>query len=355
MRRQEIVSAVLAACLLAAAQPAWSARPDTVRILVPTFGGSTGLGGNVATILALRIWTTFRPRPPGANPQNLYFGRGEFAWSRKVVEDSPEEALQAATETESDLALWGGAAEYGSGVVVTANLVVSQNPSAAAPLRKWTVTVRDQKLELGLPSTSWQFSPLVIGNDLVAKYSRPNQLRVCKEKAVDCDGKPLGNPFREIRVEGDFVQVRQPSGDVGWVALPKLAEAQGEVVDFNAALISYLRGDFEQAESYFDSVHKSPAEVVIRQDAGLLAGLARFRRGLGIDALRAAHAENPYSRYAVQAVVMADIASAAALGAGGVRDGHLKEARELTSSYRHLFAAEDPWLRSVERYLQLLQ
>ena len=89
MRRQEIAGAVVAACLLVAAQSAIAADPDTVRILVPTFGGSTGLGGNVATILALRIWTTFRPRPPGANPQDLYFGRGEFAWSRRVVEDSP--------------------------------------------------------------------------------------------------------------------------------------------------------------------------------------------------------------------------------------------------------------------------
>jgi hypothetical protein len=326
-----------------------------VRILVPTFGGSTGLGGNVATILALRIWTTFRPRPPGANPQDLYFGRGEFAWSRRVVEDSPEEALQAAAETESDLALWGGAVEYGSGVVVTANLVVSTNPSAAATQRKWIVTLRDQKLELGLPGTSWQFSPLVISAELVAKFSRPNQIRVCKEKVVDCNGKPLGNPFREIRVDGDFVQVRQPSGDTGWVALPNLAEAQGEVVDFNAALISYLRGDFEQAETYFDRARKSKAEIVIRHDAGLLAGISRFRRGLGIDELRVAHTENPYSRYAVQAVVMADIASAAALGAGELRDSHVKEARELTVSYRHLFPADDPWLRSADACLQLLR
>jgi hypothetical protein len=55
----------------------------------------------------------------------------------------------------------------------------------------------------------------------------------------------LGDPFRVIRLEGDFVLVRQPDRSIGWVALPDLSEAQGEVVDFTAALISYLRGDFE--------------------------------------------------------------------------------------------------------------
>ena len=354
MRRQKVACcAILAACLLVSATPASAAEPVTVRALVPTFGGSTSLGANVSTVLALRLWTTLRPRP-NPNPQDLYFGFGQIEWSRRVIDGTPEAAIQAAVATKSDMALWGDVEEYGPGVVVAANLAVPPSRTSAAEQQKWTVTVRGLKLELGLPNVGYQFSPLLISNEVVAKYSRPNQIRVCAEKLLDCAGAALGNPFRSIRIEGDFALVRQPSGATGWVALPNLSEAQGEVVDFTAALISYLRGDFEQAETYFAKVRDGNAESLVHHDAALLAGISRFRRGLGFEALQAAHTQNPYSRYAVQALVMADIAAAASPAAGETRDTHVKEATGLIEAYRHLFAVNDPWLRSADQSLRNL-
>ena len=130
-------------------------------------------------------------------------------------------------------------------------------------------------------------------------------------------------------IDGEFVLVRHRGGTTGWVALPQLSEAQGEVVNFTAAMISYLRGDFEQAETFFASVRDSKAESLVRHDAALLAGISRFRRGQGIETLRAAQASNPYSRYAVQATVTADIMAALALRPGETRQSHLAEARPL--------------------------
>jgi hypothetical protein len=351
MRRQKIGCSAIAFLLLTVTQPARSEDRVSVRTLVPTFSSDTSLGANASTILALRLWTTLRPRPH-PNPRYLNFGSGQIEWSQRVIENSPDAANQIALETGSDLSLWGSVEKYGPGVVVLANLHVAQNRAATDNLQKWIVKYGDQQLELKLPNSSYQFSPLVLSNDVVAEYSRPNQIRVCQEKKSDCDGNRLGSPFRSIRIEGDFVLVRQPSGATGWVALPDLSQAQGEVIDFTAALISYLRGDFEQAEQLFSSVRDSKSDSLVHNDASFLAAISRFRRGQGIDVLRTAHEQNTYSRFGVQALVMANLSSAQTSKPGQGRTARLKEAEGLIGSYRHLFPATDPWLVGVTRSLR---
>ncbi|QIG91132.1 MULTISPECIES: hypothetical protein [unclassified Bradyrhizobium] len=352
MRRQKIVCCAIAFfCLLAAGLPARCADRVSVRTLVPTFSSNTSLGANASTVLALRLWTTLRPRP-NPNPKDLYFGSGQIEWSERVTENSPEAANQMALETGSDLALWGGVEEYGPGIVVLANLLVVRNRPATDDLQKWVVNYRDQQIELRLPNTNYQFSPLVLAKDVTAKYSRPNQITVCEQKSPDCAGRRLGSPFRSIRIDGDYALVRQPSGATGWVFLPDLSKAQGEVIDFTAALISYLRGDFEQAERLFSRVRDSQTDSLVHNDALLLAAVSRFRLGDGIDGLRSAHEQNPYSRFGVQALVMANISLAQAAQSGESRAASLKEAGSLIEAYRHLFPDTDPWLVGVIRSLR---
>jgi hypothetical protein len=369
MRREEVAGCVVLALLLAAAgetraQTATTPRENfAVRTFVPTFSGTENLGANVSTILALRLWATLRP-VPRPNPRNLYFGVGQIEWSTRTIEDSPA-AMRAASETESQIVLWGDARQYGPGVIVASNIVVPRAQGAARAREMWNVPVRGTTLELGLPNIRYQFSPLIISNEVVAKYSRPNQIRICETKVVDCAGRPLGSRFTADRIEGDFAHARQPNGSVGWVLLPNLSPSQSEVVGFTAALISYVRGDFEQAEAYFAVVRDGRplprqdtrdyrSDSLVGNDATLLAAISRFRRGAGIDGLRAAHAQNPYSRYGVQALVMADLATADAAATGDGKESHLAEARELVESYRHLFPPDDPWLSGADQSLRSL-
>src|SRR5262249_36843936 len=109
----------IVACLLFAPAAARAAENFAIKTLVPTFAGPNSLGANVSTILALRLWTTLRPRPDPPNPNNLYFGVGQIEWSRRVIGESPEAAIKAAIESSSHMALWGAVEEYGPGVVVT--------------------------------------------------------------------------------------------------------------------------------------------------------------------------------------------------------------------------------------------
>ena len=183
MRRQKIGCCALAVvCLFVCVRPSFAAQQLTVRALVPTFTGPAGLSANVSAILALRLWTTLRPRA-NPNPEGLYFGFGQIEWSRRVTEDSPEAATLAARETKSDVALWGAVEEYGSHVIVTVKLVIPPKPTINAERRKWTVVEGNLKLELDLPSISYQFSPLIISNDVVAKYSAPDQFVSARKKS----------------------------------------------------------------------------------------------------------------------------------------------------------------------------
>jgi hypothetical protein len=363
MRRQEIACCACAFVLWAGAAPARAAEDFTVVTFVPTFAGPTNLGASVSTILALRLWTTLRPRP-NPNPDNLFFGTGKIEWSKRTIE-TRQAAIESARKTQSEMALWGTVGEYGPGVIVASNLVIAPSAPAAIARQTWPVKVGSVSLQLGLPSISYRFSTLLLSKDVVEKYSRPNQVRVCEKKVAECAGRLLGDSFRGVRKEDDFIFVRQSSLAVGWVPIPDLSAGQSEVVGFTAALISYMRGDFEQAEAYFSQVRDGrpvvdqdtrdyKADSLVRNDAALLAGISKFRRKREIDGLRAAHAQNPYSRYAVQALVMADLDVAASLPAGDAKASHVKEASELVESYRHLFPPDDPWLNGADRALRNL-
>ena len=99
------------------------------------------------------------------------------------------------------------------------------------------------------------------------------------DKGRNCYGARLSIPFRGVRVEDDWELV----WGQGWVELPELSHAQGQVIDFAAALIAYLRDDLELADKYFSSVIQSDAEGLVREDAIMLRGVCRARSSGSID------------------------------------------------------------------------
>ena len=217
--------------------------------------------------------------------------------------------------------------------------------------------MQDIRVELGLPNATYQFSPLILNSEVVAKYSRPNQIRVCQDKRAECPNGPrLANPFRAVLIEGDFAFVRHRGGTTGWVALPNLSEAQGEVVDFTAALILLSPRRFRAggnvfcpACGYFEGRKpRSPRRCRSSRHIAVeaAAGYRSVARGPGQQPL--------ISRYSVQATVMADIMAAAALRSGEPRQPYVAEGRRLVGSYRDLFASDDPWLMGVDRALERL-
>lgn len=142
--------------------------------------------------------------------------------------------------------------------------------------------------------------------ELVAAYSRPSAVTLCPVKTTSCTGKPLGSRFTARRHEGDWSFVESKSGDKGWVHLQQLGIEPNETVEFVGGLFSYFRGDMAQAQALFEkAADTAAADSIVRQDAKVLRAIARSRLGaMATGDFDHVIADDPYSRYALQAAVM---------------------------------------------------
>jgi hypothetical protein len=327
-------------------------RPRTVRLLVPTLSGPPDLSANVSTLLAMRLWTTLRKRPT-PNPQRLDFGSGEIAWSKRSLdEQSTEYALGAAQGTESDLVLWGFVQKYGSGTLTQSFLTFWPNSTSGTSSHDWLVSYGRHELRLGLPSTNYVFSPLILPDDMVARYSRPDAIHICARKGESCTGITLSpSLFRGERQEGEFALVSQPGGVRGWVFLPDIGDAQGEVIDFTGGMIAYLRRDYERASTMLYKLLKSNASGPLIMDAMVLAAIADSRRTGDATSLVAALKQNPYSRFCVQALIMVHVETMNKTVTADARDSARDSARLLLERYSDLFSPGDPWFVTANQII----
>lgn len=333
-----------------------SMAQNEIRILVPTFDGPSNLAMNVSTILNLQLWTTLR-RYPTPNPRKLDFGSGGIEWSTSSLgEPSHEFALAAARGTKTQMVLWGVVQQYGPGVIVQAFLTIHPNLPSRSSAR-WVVSSGDTRIELGLSSAEYEFSPLILSNDVVLKYSRPDHIRMCKTKESDCGGQTLSKTiFRGIRQEGEFAFVENEDKARGWVFLPNLSNAKGEMLDFVGGMIAYFRGDFDQAGRLFHRVANAGAGALMRFEALVLSGIAKARlNGSDFESLRRAVEVNPYSRYAAQALTMAYLSSVIRKSTAAEERSNLQSASSLVRSYRHLFQPDDSWLVGVDKLIHQLE
>lgn len=323
-----------------------------VRLLVPAFDGPSSLGENVSTFLAMQIWTGLRSHPT-PNPLGLDFGSGEVDWSRDALAEPTEEyALAAAHSAKRDLVLWGSAFRFGSGVVVQAYLSVADETSISNSGGKWSIKNEGLDLDLFLPDRNFSFSPMILPDTVTRKYLELEKIPLCTSKEKSCEGPPLNRiSFKALVQEGDYALIQQNNAK-GWVYIPNLSEARGEVVNFSNALIAYVRGDFQQSERRFSQVASSAADSQIRFDALVLAGISQTRLGNdGTSVLRKALEINPYSRYVVQALIMSDLTVALRRSSHYERAEAIADAARLFRSYRHLFDANEVWIDSLSNFM----
>jgi hypothetical protein len=319
-----------------------------LRLYLPAFSGEQPLGLNVATVVNLRIWRTLRV-PPNTALRNPNFGAGKVAWDVKPLgEPTITRADNAMRFGGYDMVLIGSAERYGDGVIAQTALTVRPLDDRDAKRGAiWRVAAAARTIDLGLPREIFEFGTMVLRPEIVAEYSKPSAVTLCPTKNTACAGEPLGLSFTAGRHEGDWSFVTSQSGAKGWVLLKALGREPNETVEFAGALISYFRGDMDQAEQLFgQAANTAAADSIVQQDATILQAVAKSRRGAAasedIDRIRA---NDPYSRYALQVAVM-DALQRAAKG-GEARD-RLKRLANSVREGRDLFTAGDPWLAQAE-------
>ena len=161
-------------------------------LYVPAFEGPEALGRNVATILNLQIWQTFR-RSPSPNENELDFGHAGIIW------DPNELAVQSHAAAEKELKgwdllgqmiLWGKAYRYGDGVVVQPRLSLPlYDDGRERYYEVWQNDLDNGSIELDLPRRRYELGAIKIPREVVEIYSDPSALTIYSE---EFGGYPIG-------------------------------------------------------------------------------------------------------------------------------------------------------------------
>jgi hypothetical protein len=270
------------AVALALLAPGAALAQTRVQIAVDNLASRDGLGGNVSAVLNLQVWKTLR-RAPFPNPRQLDFGSGVIYWFEDGTSVYDPETAQALVETDGyDLLLWGAAQTYGDGVAVDVYLTA---PRERMPLATWTLKGpgggQGASLSLAPPRDLYAFAPVLLTRAVVQAYTSPGALFLCSAKTLACaDRRPVGPGMVAMRQEGEWSYIRPHDGAPGWLRTPDIGAGGNDITNFAGAMVSYGRGDFEQAARLFRRVAASPtAGPAMGADAAGLAALALERFG----------------------------------------------------------------------------
>jgi hypothetical protein len=231
----------------------------SVRILIPVFEGAGELGARVANVLRLQISHDFQA--------NGKFGSAVLIWNEHPL---PETGYRSAVKTAldvgtfTDLVLWGQAYALSDGVVTQCYLTITPLAARRPRLRPeiWTITVGDRdghilRVSRGLPESQFDFAPIVLPSDLVARYRSIPALGIFSDRNFSLRVGTIGPGFRAHTWERDAVYLTS-GGVTGWVPLPKLSDARTEVIDFTGAVIRVMRGDWTGADRLLMRVKEIP-------------------------------------------------------------------------------------------------
>jgi hypothetical protein len=321
-------------------------NPDQITVYAPAFEGPGALGRNVATILQLQLWHSFRRMPWPRNPENHDFGPAVIVWGPEPLpgldHDHAESAAQR-FDLLAQMAIWGRAYPYGGGVAVQANITLpAYQDFREAHFERWRVELEGEIFEVDVPRRRFEVSSIVLDAGIVAKYSLPSALEIHSARRGGELLGSVGNEIRAIQFEPDLAYVRS-GGVEGWVRLPELSRKRSELVEVAAGIVRVYRGDFDGAIVSFTRVLDNPnTRTPLRIDALLYRG----------EDFLQAYELSPFAQTTVRYLIMSDLA---ALARGDLSADAAAEVRARLRSTiereRYLFAPDDPWPQRVEGVL----
>ena len=333
-------------------------------LFIPAFHGPGALGLNVATVLNLQVWKTFRRKPfvaAPAPPSPLDFGSAGIVWATTQLPAQSHEAAERALkrwQLGGQVVLWGQAYPYGDGVAVQPRLSMPLYADGRKSRNEiWQVSSGGEKLSVDLPSRRYELSAILLDGDVVKRFGRPTALAIYRDRTSDEIVGQIGASFVGEIIEPDQARIR--SGGVrGWIRYEGLGRGRSVVVEFVSALVRIHRADWQGAASALARVlGEKKTKPRLRIDAGLLLGMALERDGRdGRASIAAALALAPHSRVAVQYMVMGHLSAMARFADDADRRATETDAvRKLLDAKGQLFARDDPWLDVVMRILKRTQ
>jgi hypothetical protein len=336
---------------------------DTTTLLIPALTSERpGLGFGVTAVVGLQVWQTLRKAPP-EGPVNPSFGEGVVIWDPAPLERQSHETAEGRakrTNILSQLVLWGGAYEYGGGVVAQFHLALPayQDFRESRP-ELWSIDVPSAvgkiRITADLPSRRYSFEPIVLRPDIVQAYSNPAGLPLFDSPTSQHEIGRLGSEFTAIESRPAAALV-SANGKRGWIRMTEISRSRSEVTDFVSALVRIYRADWDGAAEYLGRVIDNPASpATLRTDAYLLRAMAHARSGRHVAEiaadLDAASRISPFARRVAIYRAMGAIQGALKRPPCEQR-GTVENIAKWLAAMPNVFAADDPWLpqlHTVER------
>lgn len=316
---------------------------EMVVVGVPSFTSKEGnLGLNVATILGMQVFTTFRKAD---EEQHAFFGDALVLWSpEKMAGATHQNAEQWGSKQSCRLVLWGDVVPYAGHVVVQAQLTVLPSAASVQP-EVIELFIRGQKAQFRVPTTRYNFTPLVLKQEVVDKYKDPGALRLhSKTGGRGTDLGSVGPAFKALISTPENVQVQSSSRKVGWLNLPLLASNKSEVSDFISGLVRVFRGDYGGAKKYLSAVIDNPESgITVKADAHLYLAIAAYQVSEFAAAqvhVRQARTLDPFGAGATSAVLFLALRDAVT-----GRDPGSVRLKEALSASRGIVPDDDPLVR----------
>jgi hypothetical protein len=316
-----------------------------IGVVVPAFAGGDReeslLGQQVATMLNLQIWQTLRR----ADELGDDFGSGVAIWDPEpLAEQTFEAAEEKAREKGCQLVFWGQAWSYGEDVV--AQIYLSILDESALWRTEVELAGGRRPFELGFPRRRYEFAPIVLKPEVVARFSQPSALKLWSDRNGTGLQGVLGEVFIAIRQERNAAFV-ESDGRLGWILLPELSDERSEVVEFTSSIMRILRQDWRGARDLLQRVIDNPvAPMSLVIDSLILQGVVSERLGEnGWPMIERAYSLNEHSRITARYGLMHRLSRLEKRRSGG--QGAANESRALEEALadtQSLFAPDDPWV-----------
>ncbi len=259
-------------------------KESKITIYIPAFEGEQALALQVATILNLQIWQTFR-KVPWPNPQNVNFGKGMVLWSANPFKYQDHNKMESIViKNSAQLGCWGNVLEFGDGVIVQSFLTIpkyfdnrTEHPEIWEENFQCSNRVFD--INVDIPRRRYEFSPIVLSKNFIQDFGDFNIMKIYKTKKMKKFIGFLGSTFRALDHDADFSLVKS-GNKTGWILLPNISTHRSEVVDFVGGVIRMMRADWFGAIKLFDEVLKNNhTSTSIKIDSYLYKALAKYRTG----------------------------------------------------------------------------
>lgn len=262
------------------------------------------IGSNAASTLYLQTWSTMRRAGPDI-PSDTDLGKGITRWAdQPVVSMTHKEAAERAVRSLSQIALWGTAERYSSGLILKSFITVPDDARSGGVLKAgWSIDYGEKKYPIHFPATEVEWGAIVLDEGSIAELERPFGIPIYKDRESDVTIGYMTGAVRALMFDVGAAKVVD-AGKSGWVRYPAIGgRNRSTVASAVGGITRMMRGDYSGAIGLFTQIIESNGALRLSNeiDIRLLRGICIELQGKsGLADFEYAYQHNPFSNAVIE-------------------------------------------------------